>query len=213
MKGHHPAMSQRNSGYTRRPDDDYPTPDWVVAAIAGYLRQRVLRDVWEPAAGQGALAAALAALGFRTRATADDFLRYAGPPGRVDAIVSNPPYGPAGRLAAAFVRKALTFDVRLVAMLLRIDFDSGKTRADLFRDNPRFAGKLVLLDRIKWFEGPAGPSDNHAWFVWDLRHQGRPWIAYAGRVPPPRVGQAGSRARRQRALSPRDRSELGRSRR
>jgi hypothetical protein len=104
-------------------------------------------DVWDPAAGQGALVAALAEHGFRSCATADDFMRYAAPPGRVDAIVSNPPYGPAGRLAAAFVRKALTFDVRLVAMLLRIDFDSGKTRADLFRDNPRFAGKLVLLDR------------------------------------------------------------------
>jgi hypothetical protein len=66
---------------------------------------------------------------------------------------------------------------------LRVDFDSGRTRADLFRDNPSFVGKLVLLDRIKWFEGASGPSDNHAWFIWDRRRQGaRPLIAYAERA-------------------------------
>jgi hypothetical protein len=57
-------------------------------------------------------------------------------------------------------------------MLLRVDFDLAKTRADLFRDNPRFAGKSVLRDRIVWFEQPgAAPSDDHAWFVWDASNQ------------------------------------------
>jgi hypothetical protein len=173
-------MSQRVSGYARRPDDDYPTPAWVVEAIAAHLRRRAL-DLWEPAVGKGALAAALTLAGFRTCATSDDFLRYAAPPRPVDAIVSNPPYGVGGRLAAAFVRHALGLDVPVVAMLLRVDFDSGKTRSDLFRDNPSFATKLVLLDRIKWFDGPSAPSDNHAWFIWDRRHEGAPSIAYFGK--------------------------------
>lgn len=32
--------------------------------------------------------------------------------------------------------------------------------------------RLVLTDRITWFDpepGKAGPSENHAWFVWDWR--------------------------------------------
>jgi len=37
---------------------------------------------------------------------------------------------------------------------LAIDFDSTRNRADLFRDNPMSAGKIVLLDRIKWFPAP-----------------------------------------------------------
>jgi hypothetical protein len=180
-------MPQRASGYARRPNEDYPTPAWVtatVADIAGYLRARALH-VWEPAAGAGALAKALTAVGFSVVATADDFLKRTEPPhDRVDAIVTNPPYGEDRRsdLACAFIRHALVLDVRIVAMLLRVDFDSGKTRVDIFRDCPRFAGKITLLDRIKWFEGPSAPSDNHAWFIWDRQHRGRPWIEYAERA-------------------------------
>jgi hypothetical protein len=48
-------------------------------------------------------------------------------------------------------------------MLLRVDFDSGKTRTPPFRDCPAFAEKVVLLDRIMWFPGTVGPSMNHAW--------------------------------------------------
>ena len=97
--------------------------------------------------------------------------------------MTNPPYGDdrGGRLACAFIRHALSLRVRAVAMLLRVDFDSGKTRTDLFRDNPTFAGKITLLDRIKWFEGPSQPSDNRAWFLWNRAHRGDPGIAYATR--------------------------------
>jgi hypothetical protein len=178
-------MSQRASGYDRRPNEDYPTPHWVTATLAdlfGYLKSRALQ-VWEPAAGAGALARALTAEGFRVIATRDDFLKRTEPPPLTDAIVTNPPYGEDRRsdLACAFIRHALRLDVRIVAMLLRVDFDSGKTRVDIFRDHPAFAGKIVLLDRIKWFEGPSAPSDNHAWFLWDRQHRGRPWLDYAER--------------------------------
>lgn len=176
-------MSQRASGYERRPNEDYPTPAWVAAVIAGYLRGRALY-VWEPAAGNSAFAKALAAHGFKVDMTAGDFLQHATPPhDRIDAIATNPPYGDDRRadLARAFIRHALSLKIRTVAMLLRVDFDSGKTRVDLFRDCPAFAGKIILLDRIKWFDGPSSPSDNHAWFIWDRQHRGRPWLDYAER--------------------------------
>lgn len=134
--------------------------------------------------GQGLLIDALKAAGFRVDATAGDFFDCREKPDpRIDGIVTNPPYGAerGGRLAESFIRHAFTFDVRLVAMLLRVDFDSAKTRADLFRDNKIFAGKIVLVDRIKWFKGPSQPSDNHAWFLWDRKHRGWPSIAYAGK--------------------------------
>jgi hypothetical protein len=178
-------MSQRASGYARRANEDYPTPAWVVGAIAVYLLKRGLR-IWEPTAGNGALAKALIEEGFQVVATTDDFfLRIRAPHPHIEAIVTNPPYGADRRQTCDFIRHALSFSaVRKVAMLLRVDFDSAKTRADLFRDNPTFAGKIVLLDRIKRFEGPSQPSDNHAWFVWDRQHRGHPWIAYGEAAAP-----------------------------
>jgi hypothetical protein len=178
-------MAQRGSGYTRRPNEDYATPAWVTAIIAKYLRSAKVREVWEPAPGAGALADALLREGFGVTTTPSDFLdfEWADP---TCAIVTNPPYGADCRsdLACAFIRHALRLKPRIVAMLLRVDFDSAKTRADLFRDNPIFAGKIVLLDRIKWFTGNSGPSDNHAWFVWKLGHNGQPWVTYAEKGPP-----------------------------
>jgi hypothetical protein len=180
--------AQRSSGYARERDENYPTtPPWLASVIASYLRRAGVTDVWEPAAGGGALADALAGHGFAVCSTADDFLKEQAPPTTraVDAIVTNPPYGNKrqGELACRFIRHALTLNVRVIAMLLRVDFDSGKTRTDLFRDNPRFKGKIVLLDRVEWFprKGKNGPSDNHAWFIWGLHSGADPWIRYAGK--------------------------------
>lgn len=184
-------MSQRASGYARRASEDYPTPAWVTAIVADHLRIRErVQTIWEPAAGNGALADSLVREGFAVIATRDDFLKYDAPPERsldgrnlpVDCICTNPPYGDdrKGLLACAFIRHALDL-VPVVAMLLRVDFDSGKERTELFRDCPAFAGKITLLDRIRWFEGPSSPSDNHAWFIWNRSQRWAPWIAYASK--------------------------------
>ena len=173
------AMSQRNSEYPRLADDDYATPAWVAGTIAPYLHDLGVSNIWEPAAGAGSLSAALGAEGFNVLATSGNFLTESAPP-FIDAIVTNPPYG-RGDLAGSFIRHALTLDVNAIAMLLRVDFDSAKTRVDLFRDNSHFAGKIALLDRIVWFDRPgAAPSENHAWFVWG-RKSSPPWIRYAGK--------------------------------
>ena len=100
------------------------------------------------------------------------------PPPNVDSIVTNPPFGKQGRLAEAFISHALEL-VPFVAMLLRVDFDSAKSRQHLFRHNPYFAGKVVLLNRVNFFDGPSSPSDNHSWFLFDRGHSGPPIIRYA----------------------------------
>jgi hypothetical protein len=172
-------MSQRHSEYPRRPNDDYATPAWVASVIAPHLQQQA-RCLWDPAAGAGQLVQALSAEGFRVVGTADNFLaKTALPDDRIDCIVTNPPYGIGGRLASQFIAHAIEL-VPLVAMLLRIDFDGGKTRTHLFRDCPVFAQKIVLLDRIMWFPGDVGPSTNHAWFIWNERHRGPATIGYGG---------------------------------
>lgn len=159
-------MSQRNSGYARKPDEEYNTPAWVAGVVAPYLRRQGVQYIWEPAPGKGQLADALGDQGFRVFTTDGDFFTLTERPS-VDALVTNPPFGTNGNTASAFIRTALTTGVPIIALVLRIDFDSGASRTDIFRDCPHFAGKIVLLKRIKWFEGPRNPSDNHAWFIWD----------------------------------------------
>ena len=103
-------------------------------------------------------------------------------PSGVDAIITNPPYD----LATEFIEHALRLTepaAGVVAMLLRTDFDHAKGRAHLFGCCPAFAKKVVLTKRIVWFEPEPGekgksPSFNHAWFVWDWRHEGAPALAY-----------------------------------
>ena len=120
---------------------------------------------------------------FSIVATRDNFLTKTAPPDpRIDVVVTNPPFGHGGRLACEFITRALAL-APVVAMLLRVDFDSAKTRVHLFRDCPSFARKIILLDRITWFEreGAAGPSENHAWMIWNSRHRGPPTISYVRR--------------------------------
>jgi hypothetical protein len=172
-------VSQRHSQYPRRPNDDYATPAWVAKVVAPHLQQRALH-LWDPACGAGQLVQALSAEGFKIVGTTDNFLAKTFlPHHRIDCIVTNPPYGTGGRLACKFIAHAIEL-TPLVAMLLRVDFDSGKTRTRLFRDCPSFALKVVLLDRIMWFPGDVEPSINHAWFIWNKRHRGPATIGYGG---------------------------------
>ena len=115
-------------------DDVYETPAYVTHAVIPYLRRHALR-VWDPANGPASkIAQALNEAGFNAIATRDNFLaRTSLPDPRIDAICSNPPYGAGGRPAHQFIAHAIGL-VPVVVMLLRIDFDSGKTRTSLFRE-------------------------------------------------------------------------------
>jgi len=183
-------VSQRTSTYERQPLDLYETPAWVTEALLPHLPQMDDCPVWEPAAGTGAMVSVLRKAGFLTVGTdietGVDFLRVGVPPtprGRIGAVVTNPPYS----LATKFIERALQLTERdqgVVAMLLRCDFDHAKGRAHLFRDNPAFCKKVVLMRRILWFDPGEGnrtgksPSFNHCWMIWDHMHEGPPTIGY-----------------------------------
>ena len=178
-------MSQRNSGYARREYDAYFTPEWVTRALldSGYPFRG---PVWEPACGNGQVAGVIKDR-FPVVATDIqndlDFMRCDFAPQRVASIITNPPY----TNSADFIKHAIEIMAPVqgqVAMLLRTDYDHAACRATLFRDNKAFARKLVLMKRIIWFveangKPKASPSYNHAWYIWDHRHEGPPTIGYA----------------------------------
>jgi hypothetical protein len=172
-------MSQRASGYERKANDRYETPEWVTLALLPHIRVKPPALVLEPAAGTRKMVKVLRHAGFKVDATdltdGNDFMAAEYLPGTFDAIITNPPYG----MAAEFISRALdlTEPRGLVAMLLRTDYDHAVTRRHLFMSP--FAKKVVLTKRIRWFENSTGsPSFNHAWFVWDWRHKGKPELAY-----------------------------------
>ncbi|CAA2142807.1 hypothetical protein [Hyphomicrobium sp. ghe19] len=191
-------MAQRESGYERIERDAYMTPAWATHALTKEImgpRFRRGMTVWEPAAGTLQMVDALEADGLEVipsdlhapsdrpelfggnRIMVGDFLDDQRPflPFEFDAIITNPPY----KLAEEFVRKALELTKPkrgLVAMLLGVKFDSAVTRSDIFNEHPAWGMKITLTDRIWWFDPKLdangkvnGPSEDHAWFVWDWR--------------------------------------------
>jgi hypothetical protein len=180
-------MTVRGANYPRKENDFYATPPETTRVlldhVAGFGEQ-----ICDPACGNGAIVKVLkeyhcdadgSDLAHNYNFLADDFLW----PGW--DIITNPPFGPGGRTAVAFIERALevTRPRGKVAMLLPVDFDSGITRRHLFECRA-FALKLTLLNRVRWFNGVSG-SLNHAWFVFDHKNRGLPRIKYAAQVFPP----------------------------
>jgi hypothetical protein len=198
------TVAQRESGYERKERDAYMTPRWVTQVLVDDLEREGFLPlhghdnagklkplaIWEPAAGTGQMADALAGRGYEVFCTdilpepgvgfRHDFTDPTLPvlfPAQIGGVITNPPYDQADEFVAIALRM---MEARggLVAMLLKVDWDSGKTRRRFFADCAGWARKLVLLDRIYWFDpspGGATPSENHAWFVWSFarRHVGR----------------------------------------
>lgn len=172
-------MSARHvSGFARQPNELYQTPSWVVDVLADHI-PLAFKTIWEPACGQGQIVRALEA--HMADVLASDKIDYGHPgalvvdflktdgPMMSDAIVTNPPYGPRGDTAVAFIQHGLRMIAArgFMALLLPSTFDNASTRADLFENCPEFVAKLVVRKRIMWFQGDASPKENHAWFIWE----------------------------------------------
>lgn len=196
-------MSRASSGYERREADLYQTEEWVGDAIAEVIALRG-RIIWECAIGPGRFARAMKERGATVIGT--DIMDYGCPDqvalfdftsddtvpaevGPFHGIITNPPYGKRNKMAEVFIEKGLE---RLrsggfMALLLPVDFDSGKTRRRFFADCRHFAGKIVLTKRINWFAGEEsgnGNTENHAIYLWRIDPLGLrqdPRIFYAPR--------------------------------
>jgi hypothetical protein len=162
-------MGKHETGYARVDKDFYPTPSWVIDALAEHVTLKG-KGIWEPACGDGRMSLAIKAAGAAYVYSTDivnrsfsefegelDFLSEQAPKLiHYDGIITNPPFGSRGKLAEAFIRAGLrrTADYGFLALLLPADFDSAVTRASLFEGCEQFAGKITLRKRIKWFDQP-----------------------------------------------------------
>lgn len=184
------------SNFERKPNDLYETEPWATRALLRYFPPVQGRKIWEPAAGNHKIADVLRWEGADVRTT--DIVTYDREhDGLFDFfssdfefglhssddfdIVTNCPYGPHNRDAVRFARLALRRSNRWVALLLTAKFDFGKTRYDLFADNPRFSFKIALTDRIRWFAGDSDGTEDHAWYVWGPLWQPHPRLFYGGK--------------------------------
>jgi hypothetical protein len=192
-------MGKHGTEYDRVERDHYPTPSWVIDALAEHV-ELANRRIWECAAGDGRMARALVVHGARVFATdikrhssldsAFDFLTPGFPDGlgRCDGIITNPAWGSGNRTAVAFIEAGLTRIAEaggFLALLLPTDFDSAVTRLPLFQ-HPFFAGRIILTDRPVWFErtdgGCEAPKENCCWCLWArpaLRAPAPPVVRYA----------------------------------
>lgn len=178
--------------YARSDHDHYPTPPKATEVFIDHPAMRALfqdKIVWEPACGNGAIVKVIDSRVLDTYAT--DLVSYPGefkPTALVDfysiqdlnelrphvggmgppnGIITNPPYGKDAEKFARHSLKLMEAQGGAVAFLCRHDWDTAKSRKDLF-DHPAFAAKVVLRFRPRWFEGSKGaPRFSFTWFVWD----------------------------------------------
>lgn len=200
MASHAPATVEADSAKQAlyRKLEFYPTPLWAARAggelvneidppsplrgFGGQVRPIVDRwTCWEPACGEGHMAAALGDYFGLVRATdihAHDPGLQHGPPldflseaaegfDPVDWIVTNPPFGLAAEFVAAGLRRAR----RGVAILARTSFLESASRFGMFFEGEKrlyaFApfAERVPMTLGRW-DPRASTATSYAWFVW-----------------------------------------------
>lgn len=164
--------------------DAYFTPREATLSLLAL--EAVPNVIWEPAAGNGAIADVLEESGreiicsdikdYGRGYPVEDYLTTT--PRTCDGIVTNPPY----KLALPFVQKAVV-ESRYVAFLLRTNFLESIGRYRFFKFNPPSkiwisSRRLPMMHREGW-EGNRSTSNTcYAWFIWDRgrRHYQLGWF-------------------------------------
>lgn len=176
------AAAATRAPLDRAADDFYATPRSAIEQLLNV--EHFDGPVWEPACGDGAICRVLLRHGLASFGTdlvgrgwgpgGTNFLLAEQMPQPVrDAppcrhIVTNPPFN----LATVFVRHALALAPGKVAMLLKIGFIEGPTKADLHAQLSRV---WVIRRRVTFLKngaefsrsGGKGGIHTYAWFVWD----------------------------------------------
>ncbi len=192
-RGFTAVMAQR-----REPPDalDYfPTPLWSTRALFRHVLPAVgvdaISSVWEPACGEGHMAAVITEFA-RGSVTSSDIFAYGygtaphdfvndDPLTKPDWIITNPPFS----IACEFTLRALELATEGVAMLVRTQWIEGVGRYQkLFRDRPPTV-YAPFVERVPMVKGrwdpDASTATSYAWFVWRKGASGSPRIFW---IPP-----------------------------
>lgn len=177
-------ISGGNSATGRRKSDFYPTPPEATIALLKYLRLLRCTRIWEPAAGEGDMAAAMRECGYTVYesdiATGTDFLKsdLAETGVKYDWIITNPPFSE----AEAFIRRAWRIG-KPFAFLLKAQFWHAGKRRQLFEEcTPTLI--LPLTWQPDFFfkeraEGEKGsPLMDVQWCVWNPNNLHRAGTMY-----------------------------------
>jgi hypothetical protein len=176
----------------------FPTPLWAVRALFRHvlpaLGIKEVGSVWEPACGEGHMAAVIAEFArepviatdifdYGYSSTLVDFLDAQLAPKFTDCawIITNPPFS----VACDFTLRALELATEGVAMLVRTQWIEGAGRYErLFRDRPPtlyapFVERVPII-RGRW-DPDASTATSYAWFVWCKDRSAMPRIFW---IPP-----------------------------
>jgi hypothetical protein len=180
-RGFTAVMAQRREP----PDalDFFPTPPWATRALFRHvlpaLGVETIGEVWEPACGEGHMAAVIAEFADAPVIATDifdygygtapvDFLDQLAPAFTdcADWIITNPPFKPADQFALRALERARIG----LALLLRTQWlESEERYHSIFRDRPPslfapFVERVPML-RGRW-DPDASTATAYSWFVW-----------------------------------------------
>lgn len=176
---------------TREKDEFYPTPPEPTRAFlaAESDRLRDFPDVWEPAAGNGAMVREMEAVGLRVVASdlidrgcgaqLGSFLDFDRP--LAPAIVTNPPFDLCGWGTPAFHKlgKGMArwqyhaldrLGVEYMALLMNWGFPGAGGLGPFWAKHP--PARVYLMRWKIDFTGQGAPPMLNGWFVWDRAHCG-----------------------------------------
>lgn len=171
--------AREDGGLPREADDFYPTPAEPTRAFIAAERNRLglAGEIWEPAAGDGAMlrefrAAGLPCVGSDlvdrgAGALLRDWFAFTRATRLSGTVVTNPPFAPCNA-DPGWVRHGMErLGLEYMALLLPLGWPGAAKRAGLWRDWP--PARLYLMRWKIDFTGQGAPPMLNAWFVWDRR--------------------------------------------
>lgn len=168
----------REDGGLPPPENGFrPTPPEPTRAFLAAERARLdlCAEIWEPAAGDGAMLREFRAAGFPcvgsdlvdrgAGALIRDWFQFNRRTRLSDTVVTNPPFAPCNA-DPGWVRHGMEqLELEYMALLLPFGWPAASGRAALWRDFPP-ARVYLMRWRIDFTGQGASPMLN-AWFVWD----------------------------------------------
>lgn len=158
------------SAADRSGTDFYPTPSECTQVIADFMEVEG-KVVWEPACGAGHMARELEAQGATVVATELNYQGYgyggidflnAVMPGRVDAIITNPPF----KLAEQFIKRCIGHQVPFAFLLKSQYWHSARRRALFECHRPRAVLPLTWRPDFHFGAKGGSPTMEVIWTVW-----------------------------------------------
>lgn len=167
----------KRSGFARRPQDAYDTPDKAVDFLMPFLHG--VKVFAEPCVGNYCLSNSLVKRGLKLGVAGDiktgsDALKIDWAAYSINAIITNPPW------TREILHPMIEHFQRCVPTWLLFDADWAHTiQAGPYLDT---CSAIVSVGRLRWIEGSKHTGkDNAAWYRFDATHWGGPRFFGRGR--------------------------------